>query len=687
MSFLFSCFKMIICLFNIQWSDTTVDVPLGADIDVYKDIPKAILYEDNVIVEDAIPTYKKTGVNRTFLSVVNTNYVKAYKIYFEVYFDEYEMKSVVQITFNVIDDVDPIMTYIPTFEIQIGQSLPDFRKNLIYSDNYDEQELLLIDVDQSKIIKDKIGRFPITYTIWDTSMNNQSYDTYIDIVDHIAPVIDIDFPIIFQVNQAFYYDSYIEVNDNYDQMVDFVINDESVDYHRVGTYQVSVSATDSSKNESSETFYITIVDQVPPNIFLSSYPKPIEVNQELSEEILKSYILSVDDNYDQLSIDDVVITHDIDVFRVGSYKIYYQIKDFSNNEKNMILNVDVVDLIKPNIDIITPFVFEVFSEPKSLLNHIEVSDNYCAIDDIKTTINTSYNLDVVGTYDIIIEATDAYKNKTTYQGFIEVIDSIPPEIIELTDIIITDFKEKDLSIYFKAIDQYDMTELDIIVDDVLVDYHKIGSYDIFIEASDSSLNKTMIKSIVLIIDITAPNLILTSKEVYFNVKSKMIDLEDYVLELSDNYDELNEDDLIISSTIDMDVPGSYEVIYSLKDSSLNETKETLKVVISDYEKPYIYADPIYIKMYESIDYLKDLTVTDNVGVKNIYYQPSIIDSSKPGVYEVTYIVMDLSGNTSEFIRTIYINEIEKNHDITSFIPLVIITIFSISIIYVLYKKL
>ena len=87
------------------------------------------------------------------------------------------------------------------------------------------------------------------------------------------------------------------------------------------------------KNESSKTFYITIVDQVPPDIFLSSYPKPIEVNQELSEEILKSYILSVDDNYDQLSIDDVVITHDIDVYRVGSYKIYYQIKDLSNNEK------------------------------------------------------------------------------------------------------------------------------------------------------------------------------------------------------------------------------------------------------------------------------------------------------------------------------------------------------------------
>ena len=77
--------------------------------------------------------------------------------------------------------------------------------------------------------------------------------------------------------------------------------------------------------------------------------------------------------------------------------------------KNKTLNVDVVDLIKPNIDIITPFVFEVFSEPKSLLNHIEIRDNYCAIDDIKTTINTSYNLDVVGTYDIIIEATDAYK--------------------------------------------------------------------------------------------------------------------------------------------------------------------------------------------------------------------------------------------------------------------------------------
>lgn len=687
MSFLFPFFELVICFFSITWIDTKVDVPLDANITEYLDIPQAILYKDGKIVDHAMPVYKKTGVNRTFLSTVNTSYVKEYKIYFEVYFEAYDLRNQAQIIFNVIDDVKPMISYIPTYKIQVGQPLPDFKKYLVFSDNYDDKDLLIIDVDESKIIKNQVGTYPVTYTIRDTSQNSQSYEVFIDIIDSVPPVISLKKPMIVDVDSHFDHGLFINVTDNYDVFVDVIIQDEMVDYSHIGTYPITIIAKDTSNNMSQETFLISIVDQISPIIVLKTYPEPIEVFDEITDDLLKNYILSVEDNYDDLTVDDIKISHDIDHQRVGTYKIFYSVVDRSSNITNVSLNIEVVDSTKPIITIIKPFVFEVFSEPVSIYQHIEIEDNYCEIDDLKTTITTKYNLDIVGTYDVVIEVIDLYKNKATYRGIIEVVDLVGPDIIELTDIIITDFEPKDLSIFFRATDQYDQGDLEIIVDDHLVDYEKIGNYEITVYASDHSNNQSIITSSVIIIDISAPTLMLSHKEVHLSLGEDFPNLYDFVIEISDNYDILTTDDLVIISSIKMDTPGNYEVIYSLKDSSLNETIKTINIKIYDYEKPYIYAEPLYINMYENIDLLEGVVTSDNVGVKNIYYHPTYIDTSYPGTYEITYIVMDLSGNTSKFTRTIHIEKKDETYAIEAFIPLVIVTIFSVSLIYVLYKKL
>ena len=70
---------------------------------------------------------------------------------------------------------------------------------------------------------------------------------------------------------------------------------------------------------------------------------------------MKSYILSISDNFDTLSLDDVIITHDIDISRIGTYTVYYECVDSSLNSVRKTIKIDVVDFEKPELEIVIPF--------------------------------------------------------------------------------------------------------------------------------------------------------------------------------------------------------------------------------------------------------------------------------------------------------------------------------------------
>ena len=688
MSFLFSLFKLTLCLYNVMWVDTHVDVPLDADINKYVEIPQAYLYENGQMINHITPTYKRTGVNRTFISTVTTSYVKAYRIYYEVYFEQYNIRDVIQITFNVIDVTSPVITFIPEYTIEVDDPIPDLKKHLVYEDNYDDQKDLMIELNQSFIQKNTIGSYPIYYTIRDTSQNFRTYEVYIHIVDRKPPEISLIKPIIIDLNSHISVEEFFKIKDNYDLQVHINIDDQYVAYDQVGTYEIYVEVSDLSFNKNHKVFLVNVVDRIPPNLLLTSNPTPIDVYQTVTQDMLKSYVLSIYDNYDDIDIDDVEITHDIDPNRVGTYKVYYEVIDQSFNQTKQTLTIQVVDQIAPTIEIVKPFVFDVFSNPTSLYDYFIVSDNYCDIDDLKITITTQYKVNVVGEYDIKIEVIDSYKNKTTIIDKISIIDREPPKIMELSEIIITDFKKTDLSMFFRAVDGYDQSEdILLFVDDHQVDYDKIGDYEINVFATDKSGNMTMLASSVIVIDISKPTLELIYEIFYMHVFEEPLELTDFLYDVSDNYDNLQKGDVSIKGDIDYTLPGVYLITYTLKDSSLNSVEKTLKIYIYDREKPKIYAANLSLNMFDPLDLLEGVEVSDNIGVLNIYYSPTLIDTSIPGRYEVTYIVMDTSGNQSQFTRSIQINPIEDKFQIEQFIPMMIIMFVSLTVIYTLYKKM
>lgn len=687
MSFLCAIFNFTILLFNVSWTNKRVDVPLNANIDHYISIPQANIYENGVLIEGANVHYVYNGINHTFKSTIQTSYVKVYTLYIEAYFEDQGVKDVARIEYNVYDDIKPEITYIKEFKINYGEKLPDFKEGLVYNDNYDKKTDLIINVDTTNINQSKLGTYLVVYRIRDLSNNENVFTKSFHIVDKTAPDIKLKKPIVLNVHSVLQISDFITVSDNYDQTIRLKVFDGNVNYHQLGEYEIRVVATDLSNNYSEAFLLAKIVDTTPPEIILRSYPEPIAVYENFLDEELKKYILTVSDNYDALTIDDVLLTHDIDATRLGTYTIHFKCSDQSLNTTIKSLKIEVVDREKPEIEVIKPFVFEVFSESPILREHFIVSDNYSDVDDLVVNIVTSYNINKTGKYDLKIEVSDKNKNKLLYLTTIHIVDLTPPDIIQTSDIMITDFTAKDLSIYFKAKDLYDGEKTILTVDDQRVNYKIKGSYDITVYAYDQSENLSMLETKVHLIDISNPTLILKSDKVYLNIGERLNNLGNYILEVDDNYDALSIDDVFIEEAVDYQKIGKYEIYYLVKDSSLNTTQKTIEVYIDDRTPPSISGENLYISMYENVDLLTNLVFFDNVGIYKIYYEPQIIDTSQPGSYVITYTAQDYRGNISRFSRTIYINEVNQKYKINEFIPLIVVVMSSIAVLYYLYKKI
>lgn len=686
MSFLLSFFKWTICLTQVIWTHTEIDVPVYSDLEDYIEIPKAKLSIDGVLVDD-IPSYVRDGVNRTFLSTVVTSYCKTYYIYFEAYFENYNINEKQLIQINVVDQIKPKITYIPTYQIDVYGEPPDLYQNLTFSDNYDSKEDLEIIIDDQLVNYDIVGRYDIIYLITDTSGNQNRYTKTIEIIDRYPPEQVMIKPLVIEVHALLNIHDYLEITDNYDANLNINIIGDEEPFDELGYYDIKVVAVDRSKNASEIAYILEVVDRTPPDLILVSYPSPLDVFESFEIEDCYQYVLSLRDNYDELSESDLKIIYDVDMNRVGRYQVYFEISDRSGNTTHKTLLIEVKDQIGPNIEIHTPLIFEVFSQKPIIRNLISIDDNYCNDTSIEVDIGEKIDMNKLGIYELSIEATDAYDNKTILYTTVEIIDSMPPEITQVSEILLSDFEKKDLVIFFNAYDNYDLEQTYIEVIDTDVDYKKVGVYEIIVHAYDQSNNQAIMVTEVFVVDIEPPLLELTCTELSIDLNQKDLDYLSYVNQVGDNYSLLSIYDLIIDSNIDPLILGKYEITYTLIDQSFNQTTLSLTVFVVDQEPPVIEGANLYKNMFDSIDVMEGIHVSDNVSVYKIYSSIDLLDTSYPGSYEVNYVAIDSSGNQSSFSRMIYISEINQSFTIDDFTPLIVIVLIGLSVLYYLYKKL
>lgn len=241
----------------------------------------------------------------------------------------------------------------------------------------------------------------------------------------------------------------LSAEDEYDGDLSASINIEDVDDYennvslpddiakrKLGTYRVVCTVEDSSGNVAKITIHIVVEDKVAPYFSqYGTYRYELDIdNITLTDEAILKEVNAIDDH------DEVDLTKKIVSGSVASLqrmvnieqKIRVRVTDKSGNyaEKDVIIVLQ--DKSSPVIsasDTIVKTSYSANSSIETILNNlnIKVTDNYDK--DIKYTINSdnySNSKNIIGSYTVVLKATDSSGNVGELSINIVVEDTIPP---------------------------------------------------------------------------------------------------------------------------------------------------------------------------------------------------------------------------------------------------------------------
>ena len=174
--------------------------------------------------------------------------------------------------------------------------------------------------------------------------------------------------------------------------------------------------------------------------------------------------------------------------------------------------------------------------------------------------------------------------------------------------------------------------------------------------TDESGNTATVEAVLTVIIDTQPPVIEGAVDFVFYVGLT----PDYLkgMTITDDLDEaptLEVDD----SQADLTTEGTYEVTYTGRDKTGNESTVTVTMtVIKDNEAPTIMGvNPISLYEGSTVAYRSGILVTDDKDPNPILTVDSTgVDLSKPGTYEVIYKATDAAGNESTFTTTVTVKE-------------------------------
>lgn len=323
------------------WHNTEIEVPLNANIETFLDIPYATMIDG---YKDSNLYYEKNGINYTFISTINTSIVRTYRLDFKVTSPKYLKSSTQTITIHVKDMIPPVLMKGFEMDVPVGTTKFNILDYIDYKDNYDRKQDITVLIDQHAINYNQIGTYHINVMLTDKSKNTASTIIKVNVKDYQAPVIiEKENPVI-NVFEDLKLDLFYIIKDNYDQSPIIIIDDGMVDYHNIGTYPLTIVAIDQSNNESILRTSIQIKDTINPVLALKTTQVTMSLNDTLD---LKSIILKASDNYDNLTINDVIIQTDLNSTKIGFYEAIYDLTDKSLNKTSVKVHIYVRDIKKP----------------------------------------------------------------------------------------------------------------------------------------------------------------------------------------------------------------------------------------------------------------------------------------------------------------------------------------------------
>lgn len=335
-----------------------------------------------------------------------------------------------------------------------------------------------------------------------------------------------------------------------------------------------------------------------------------------------------------------------------------------------------------------------------ILDKYTITDNADSSSNIKINTTTTYNGSAaLGTFLLYIEAIDSSGNISTTLDYIYVHDFVAPTITTTKDIyeieVNTPLTSKDVESYFNVQDNFTIPIglTKTYTDNFQSQSNKVGEYSFTCQAKDQQGNISSKTITIKVKDTTAPtvNLKAGGDTVFSNKELSMSEIYQ-LLEIKDNYDDITENQVSISTNCQGMEGVQYSIDVTVTDSNNNTTTRQYKYYINDTTAPNITVrDTIYLEKDRKYTTEELLAILKTAGViskdaTNVSFinEELISSTDTEDVYKMTYeeTLSDGSKNYG-FVTLCYQKPVNKNNKalyITIATSIILLGIVSILII-------
>jgi hypothetical protein len=196
---------------------------------------------------------------------------------------------------------------------------------------------------------------------------------------------------------------------------------------------------------------------------------------------------------------------------------------------------------------------------------------------------------------------------------------------------------------------------------------ELGEFILQYRATDAMTNTSYFEMVIKVIDRTKP--IIDGIDLYTIEHGTPLVLSDMLrqLSVSDNVSSLSTADITIKSdnySTSNQKTGTYEIVLSLKDGSMNETTKTIQIRVTDTKPPVIYGpDVIYTYLSDGARTLAQITslytaidnhdgdITDKIHINLSDYNGTLIKN-----HTIYVRCTDAAGNQT--LRTVHLHVID-----------------------------
>ncbi|WP_327444093.1 immunoglobulin-like domain-containing protein [Clostridium tarantellae] len=566
--------------------------------------------------------------------------------------DSDKNETIIKRNITVKSNNKPTILGLEDITIKLGD---DFDKvaNVIAYDEEDGEITHSIQIEGNVDINN-IGTYNLVYKIIDSDGNEVSKNRTITVRSNAKPEIKGVDGIVIKVGDNFHPMNGVTAIDNEDGDLTSNINViGNVNVNVIGIYELNYSVIDNDKNTK-------VVKRI---VRVRSNEKPIitgveDIEIKLGDSFNPLHKVEVHDFEDGNLIDSINVENKVNIFQIGEYEVIYSVKDLDRNITTTSRKVKVRSNDKPIINGVNRLTIKI-GDTFNSMDGVTATDTEDG--DISNFINVDNKVDTskVGVYDVNYSVTDKDGNKTIVKRKVTVKSNDKPQFIGINNITIKVGEIFDSLFGIVAHDTEDGDISNLINVKGNIDNSQVGIYDLIYSITDSDGNETVATRRV---------------NVRSNNKPVILGADDIIIKSGDSFDKLlgvtatdieNGDltsSIMVKGDMNTNVPGVYNLIYSVIDNDNNKSKVSRQVIVRTNEKPKLNGvENTIIKIGDTFDPMYGINAVDledNDITANIVIHGTV-DVNTIGIYDLVYSIKDSDNNETILNRKVTVRSNNK----------------------------